>query len=277
MTQRTEALAVSFANALPAATPNLMPFHIAYSGPAPISTYFRIKPSPSPAYGHDARQAIKPLSSADSQELQDSQATLVGSVAESSSSATTLNSAPTAVEDNPSTSDKVDDLRHYVASFRGREMHGTTVDLPEGYAGIVLRAPGDAKGKGVASGNRTKEEEKPKSKGRTTRRSKRAQEEVKVEDEDMDASEIPETASDAGPTRVLEPVSTFSSFVLWHPDIPVNDGRDEYVRSLSEWTRLAAKVSTCARTLRFPSPRAVPEQVSMSYCCRADASRSITP
>lgn len=35
---------------LPVCTPYLMPFHIDYSGPAPISTYFRVKPAPPPGY-----------------------------------------------------------------------------------------------------------------------------------------------------------------------------------------------------------------------------------
>ena len=104
------------------------------------------------------------------------------------------------------------DVRHYVAAFRGREMHGQEVDLPDGYAGVVLRAPDNKIGKGMASSCRKKEEENPKSTGRTTRRSKRGQEEAKVEDE-ADAPGFSETASDEVPTRFLEPVSTFASFV----------------------------------------------------------------
>ena len=121
------------------------------------------------------------------------------------------------------------------------------VDLPDGYAGVVLRTPDKQTGKGMASSCRKKEDENPKSTGRTTRRSKRGQE-AKVEDE-ADAPEFSETASDEVPTRVLEPVSTFSSFVLWNADIPANDGRDEYVRSLREWTKLAAEVSTSCSPL----------------------------
>ncbi len=241
-------LTISPALALPDATPSLMPFHIAYSGPAPISTYFRIKSSPSPTFGRDTQPPSEPLLSPESQETSDSQATLVGS----SSSVSTVGSAAAVGVDTATMSEGdatvgFADSRHYVAAFRGREMHGVLVDLPDGYAGIVLRAPDDKKGKGVASDNRRREEEKPVSKGRTTRRSKRAQEEVKVEDEEMDTAGI---ASEEGPTRVLEPVSTFSSFLLWHPDIPVNDGRDEYVRSLKEWTRLAAEVSIFLDSIR---------------------------
>ena len=35
----------------------------------------------------------------------------------------------------------------------------------------------------------------------------------------------------------------FSSFVLWNPDFPVDLLRDEYLRSLTEWTKLAEEVS----------------------------------
>ena len=72
-----------------------------------------------------------------------------------------------------------------------------------------------------------------------------------MEDE-ADAPGFSETASDEGPTRFLEPVSTFASFVLWNPDIPANDGRDEYVRSLREWTKLVAEVSTDAPFMLSP-------------------------
>ena len=43
--------------------------------------------------------------------------------------------------------------------------------------------------------------------------------------------------------RTLRPAATFASFVLWHQDIPIDEGRDEYLRAVREWTRLAAEVS----------------------------------
>lgn len=47
---------------LPTCTPHLMPFHIDYSGPAPISTYFRVKPAPPPGYlGKTESQNSVPL------------------------------------------------------------------------------------------------------------------------------------------------------------------------------------------------------------------------
>lgn len=235
---------------LPDSVPNLMPFHIAYTGPAPMSTYFRVKTAPEPTYGQEVRLP-KPLVSADVQESMDSQATLVEEPEPtpgvgSSSSATTLASSATSPDvmmRDEATGASTSGASHFVASFRGREIRGTKVDLPEGYAGIVLRAPDETKGKGVDSRRKERDEEKPNTKRRVTRRAKRAQEVIEVQDED-DAMDTQGAAppSDEDPVRVLQPVSTFSSFVLWHPDNPVDPGRDEYMRSLKEWTRLAAEV-----------------------------------
>ena len=44
------------------------------------------------------------------------------------------------------------------------------------------------------------------------------------------------------PVRVLKPLARFDSFVLWHPDIPVDEEMDEYLRSLSEWVNIASEV-----------------------------------
>lgn len=40
-----------------------------------------------------------------------------------------------------------------------------------------------------------------------------------------------------GPVRTLQATGTFSSFVLWNLDIPMDESRDEYLRSLTEWTK----------------------------------------
>ncbi|KAI0741252.1 ribonuclease H2, subunit C [Daedaleopsis nitida] len=230
------------------ATPHLMPFHIGYSGPAPISTYFRITPIPEPTFGEEDRPPPRARLSVDVQQSTDSQATLVEAptaiIGSSSSVATLVTDPHIAVGDNTEQLPHTE-TSHYSASFRGREMHGTKVMLPEGYAGIVLRSPEDVKGKGVAPvAKRQDEEKKSKTKGRSTRRSKRAQEVIEVQDDEeaMDVSGSQDVATEEEPTRTLEPTSTFSSFVLWTPDNPVDAGRDEYLRSLKEWTRLAAEI-----------------------------------
>ena len=50
--------------------------------------------------------------------------------------------------------------------------------------------------------------------------------------------------------RQLIPTPTFLPFTIWSPDIPVDEGKDEYVRCLVEWTKLAAEV---LQKLFFPS------------------------
>lgn len=97
-------------------TPELMPFHIEYDGPAPISTYMEVKEG-----------------------------------------------------------------EGYQTTFRGREMHGTMVRVGPGYTGLVVKEGG-------------------------------------------------------GGVRV------FGGMRVWGSDRAVDGGRDEYVRSVGEWTGLADQV-----------------------------------
>ncbi|KAI0367623.1 hypothetical protein BV20DRAFT_1024243 [Pilatotrama ljubarskyi] len=224
-------------------TPHLMPFHIAYSGPAPISTYFRVHAAPEPTYGREKKPEAPVPSEPESQQTSDSQATLVASPAHPSptpalppsDSAATLVNADVHDSANASSSPADFCSRHFTAAFRGRSLHGLKVDLPHGYAGVVLRSPDDHKTSAPpssAGGSRTR------SKGArgNAKRSHREEEDVIDVDEEMP------DADDEGPVRLLTPAAQFSSFVLWHPDIPVDEGRDEYLRSLTEWTRLAAEI-----------------------------------
>ena len=123
--------------------------------------------------------------------------------------------------------------KRFVSSFRGT-VHGVEVALPKGYGGIVLR--GDANDKAhpylstASTANR-----------RSIRRPRR-----KPTGEELD--EISPEDEDGHPARVLKPTARFDSLVLWHPDIPVDEGKDGYLRSLTEWTSIASEVLAC-----FPS------------------------
>ncbi|KAI0831900.1 ribonuclease H2, subunit C [Trametes gibbosa] len=227
---------------LPSTIPHLMPFHVGFSGPAPISTYFRIRRAPEPTYGRKSQPTLSEETPTRSQDPSDSQATLVAS----SSSSQTLASAATLVDVNMVV--PASESHHFTSAFRGRAMHGLKVNLPKGYAGLILRAPDSSlKAKGAAPSkaaeeqtSKTRAKAKSKGYGRTTRGSKRAKSPLQI-DEDVDEESGSEDLNE-GPVRVLNPVATFSSFMLWHPDIPVDEGRDEYLRSLTEWTRLAAEI-----------------------------------
>ncbi|KAH9940739.1 ribonuclease H2, subunit C [Epithele typhae] len=273
-------------------TPHLMPFHIAHTGPAPISTYFRVTPLAPPTYGRDATST--PPDASDLQQTAavtdaDSQTTLAASSSSSLAPGSDSTLAATPADEDVSmresggashdpTDPSVSSPRHFGAAFRGRGMHGTVVDLPDGYAGLVLRVVGDTgatnvksraaadstTGKRAATRSASKGKEKSKgekapvkAKGRAARKSARA-EAAKME-EAVDVDALPESGvvedagaaegDGAGEERVLRPEGTFGSFVLWNPDVPVDEARDEYVRALTEWTRMAAEVRVRLRSL----------------------------
>ncbi|KAG2754892.1 hypothetical protein P692DRAFT_20861920 [Suillus brevipes Sb2] len=245
---------------LPECSPNLMPFHISHSGPAPISTYFRVKPSPSSLHppltqnASDethlstnnsqntlvAEESMTTIAESQSASLEeDSQACLagVGAVVVDAESGTQASSSSEVARAQPETLTMEGSLGHsFIAAFRGRQVHGRTVDLPQGYGGIVLSEPsGDAKSQDSHTGT-VKTMTQTRSKGRATRNSSRQMEtdEENAADADHDGSRVE--------IRRLTLVSTFSSLTVWSPDIPVDEGRDEYLRSLTEWTKLAAEI-----------------------------------
>lgn len=235
-------------SSLPTRTPNLMPFHIAYSGSAPISTYFRVKPAPPPTYGSHSeleknQATVLPDENVDSQTTADSQETVVAETPTLPSAASTSSTLPvlsTATSSDTLVNEvgraaeglsQVSLQRHYSAAFRGREMRGLQVDLPEGYRGAVLRIP-------------DVHETESSSKVERNRKRGKKQQSLSQEEEDMDMLD----GDDAEELRrVIRPIATFPSFVLWNPDIPVDEGHDEYLRSLHEWTRISAEVRGLGR------------------------------
>ncbi|KAK7461346.1 hypothetical protein VKT23_008524 [Stygiomarasmius scandens] len=157
----------------------------------------------------------------------------------------------------------------FKSTFRGRTIQGLTVDLPPGYTGVILRSTDDevptTKTKAALATAKMSEKVRAKRKGaagkgkgkvdvgvedvegeietekRTTRRIIRPSV-IDVDGEDDGETESWNTNTSLGNTRTLQPVSRFSSFVLWHPDIPVDEGRDEYHGALNEWVAIAHAV-----------------------------------
>ncbi len=66
----------------------------------------------------------------------------------------------------------------------------------------------------------------------------------RVEDE-IEVEEVAPLAptSTISPEMQLRPTGKFNSIVVWHPDAPVDSGKDEYIRAIDEWTRLSRIVS----------------------------------
>jgi hypothetical protein len=243
-----------------------MPFHISHSGPAPISTYFRVKPltPSSPHLSHtqstsnethlftdnsqntlvaeESRCSLTTIAASQPASLEeDSQLcpAEVDAMVVDADSGTQVSSSSKVARVPPATLPVEDSSKNsFIAAFRGRQVHGRTVDLPQGYGGIVLSAPrSDAKIQGDDTGTRTIETmAQTRGKGRATRTCSRQMEtdEDDAVDADHDDSRVE--------IRRLTPVSRFSSLTVWSPDIPVDEGKDEYLRSLTEWTKLAAEV-----------------------------------
>ena len=217
---------------LPERPLNLMPFNIKHTGTAPVSTYFR--PKPPPIQGDPTVNVASGSQEATSQL---STVTDTTNPAESGTiPVTTLDATP-----------KEDPL---VAAFRGRTIRGTRISVPDGYTGVVLVG---------ADANKTKQASPPPL-PRGHRASRRSGRVIHVDDDDepqdvdMDGTGEDVDADGQGeeeeaPTRTLTLASTFSSFVVWNPDIPVDEGRDEYIRSLNEWIKLSAMVSHAIESL----------------------------
>ncbi|QRV88537.1 ribonuclease H2 non-catalytic subunit domain-containing protein [Ceratobasidium sp. AG-Ba] len=91
------------------------------------------------------------------------------------------------------------------AAFRGREMHGVDLALPEGYAGVILRTGEDHK-------------TEPKQKSHV----------IDVDEEGV-----------ASGTR-LGPGESFEKIRIWRADVAVDIKLDEYARAMDEWTRMAS-------------------------------------
>ncbi|EMD38970.1 hypothetical protein CERSUDRAFT_93010 [Gelatoporia subvermispora B] len=289
---------------LPKCTPNLMPFHIAYSGPAPVSTYLRVRPAPAFVFGQEDNHTSKYFGTASETATGSATASSSRSTLVATSTSVTLDTDPTSTQETQSSLEELSSkitretedgtieetqstlvattstvtlatetitadasqsdsasksssasAERWAASFRGRAMQGLTISLPEGYAGIVLRAPEDGTAEVAAARkaqDRAREREKAKARAQKagrkgTRRSARV--ESDVEDEDMDdcgngeeQNGMVDGTYPEEPVRTLTATSTFSQFVLWNPDFPVDEGKDEYLRSLTEWTRLAAEI-----------------------------------
>ena len=246
---------------LPVRVPHLMPFHIQHTGPAPVSTYFHIQPQvgqssslpdPSPPSRESQTDTTVTVTTKVLSEEMDNPSTAAGAHLVVENTAITVAARVDVVAANVATpatpvlrSGPIrrlsESAKRFVSSFRGRTVHGVEVSLPKGYGGIVLR--GDANDKAHTY---------PSTASKANRRSIRRPRRKPTEEEELD--EISPEDDDGHPARVLKPTARFDSFVLWHPDIPVDEGKDEYLRSLSEWTSIASEVRACfpANVKRVP-------------------------
>ncbi|KAF8692122.1 hypothetical protein AX14_002601 [Amanita brunnescens Koide BX004] len=227
---------------LPTCAPNLMPFHIGYSGPAPISTYMLVEPS-SEAVGAPSK---KEESGDDGENNEEEN---VKSVSGETGAPQTLPSGTV------QTGTESGAPRRHISTFRGRVIHSLDINLPEGYTGLVFRTEGQGISNTSAGPSRDGRSARTTVK-RVTRRSKAIVTRDEEGDVELEMSEkvvqsvefmdltddVERDAEEYLPTRALIPTAQFSSFRLWNADIPADDGADEYSRSLTEWITLARHI-----------------------------------
>ncbi|KAJ3833076.1 ribonuclease H2, subunit C [Lentinula raphanica] len=246
---------ISATEALTPCTPYLMPFHVAYTGPAPVSTYLRVENAkshvgcPEP-FKTDSQMNASDTSNHNSACSSLETPSLLSEHKESdlaSTSGTADKQKPTACDISSSSSDSTpDEQTRFSSAFRGRTIHGLNVDLPDGYTGVVFstddeasepeKANEPAKRKGKAKVVVENQSRMTRGSARSRTARNEAMEAMDVEAEEEEDGEG--TASQS--TLDLMPSSQFKSFVLWHPDIPVDPGRDEYMSALGEWMKIAS-------------------------------------
>ncbi|KIM68159.1 hypothetical protein SCLCIDRAFT_106373 [Scleroderma citrinum Foug A] len=245
------------AGPLSTTSPNLMPFHIEYTGPAPISRYFRPKSAPTSDVTRNLTatpssssvvtltgESLPPrTSTSKSQDSIMSHTSLATSVTVVEALDLNLNETNSALQINSSSEHRL------VAAFRGRQIVGHPVNIPTGYSGLVLQIPSPNGEKGKGDGKSTPSNSEVNTKPASMRCASRKSTGVRNAEVDVIMEEgVDLTEEDPGDgnirkdARQLIPMSTFSSFTIWSPDIPVDEGKDEYIRCLVEWTKLAAEV-----------------------------------
>ena len=240
-------------DALSECTPNLMPFHIDYSGPAPISTYFRRKDGPSRVGAPTSNVVNDPEVTPSRADANTSTANVayVEGVDHTETGSNPVHVSPPENAPSASAEPAAHHSKRLRAAFRGRTVHGLQVDLPAGYGGIVLRADSDAAGSKMpvdaVKAKVTRAQKKGNAPDKEMRSSAKAMDMDDIDDIIPSGGDSAESNS----SRRLQPTETFTSFILWQPDYPVDEGKDEYCRSLTEWTRLVAQVRT---TIDITSP-----------------------
>ncbi|KAJ7493311.1 ribonuclease H2, subunit C [Mycena galericulata] len=182
---------------LPNASPNLMPFHIEHDGPAPIATYFLVEAA--------SEHVGKPPPLTEAKPTEDTE------MATETDTTLELEGAVPTPREPPTLSRRVTDATtRFIATFRGRTMQGLKVELPPGYTGVIMVGEGGGKVNALKTKIKRVTAKARSKSGRAMRSATRA--------DDEDEMEEPQEGDQA--TRALMPTAQFSSFVMWHPDIP---------------------------------------------------------
>lgn len=194
---------------IPIVEPHLMPFHIDYSGYAPVSTYFRVKP--------DLTEETKDSSSSSA-----SEGKLLGRLKKRVISAFRGRKLKGVVVDVPE-------------GYTGVILRADDDEEEDSSSGTLGLIP--KKQRPLVRPNSPKKRSK-----RLTRRSAAA-----LEVENDVSPEFETEQSSVTETKVLRPVGKFNSIAIWSPDVDVDETYDEYIRTLDSYRRLLEVVNSFAR------------------------------
>ena len=203
---------------LPTCNPNLMPFHIKYTGPAAMSMFFHVEKMKVEEEIDEEGKEVK-------KEQNDKKEVVEEEEEEKEEEKNPVQDQKPPPKStllvSSETSNLKDTDKRFISSFRGRTIHGLNVDVPTGYTGLLLHADSD---------------NDPQSTTVSHVDRRRVLNTPYDDDNDFDMDQ--ET-----PLRKLIPQSTFSSITLWHSDRAVDETRDDYYRTLTEWMTLSHEVS----------------------------------
>jgi hypothetical protein len=259
-----------------------MPFHISYSGSAPVAQYFLVKES---REGESAQRdgtgiAEGHRSNPDPEILTLSTEGSAAVNAESKVSDLDLGGpdvkdASKRVSSDPKSDivENTDETTRYTAAFRGRIVKGLKHALPDGYTGLVLQvstsnqngsATTDTGGEKLSMQDKMRKMLRRSAKDK---RGKKASTAIDVDEEpeygdvvmDGENDDAERELADVGPQRVLKPIGKFEEFVCWRPDLEVDTSADEYLRSLKEWMKLSEAVSIFFRPCLFRISSSLPD------------------
>jgi hypothetical protein len=216
-----------------------MPFRIDYTGPANVTTYFHVESENQLASQSVHADTSLPPQRTDLSELpglrNEKTPFYLPSLAHSMASVAPHTSV-TSTESNP---------ERFVAKFRGRIVRGKRVYLPQGYTGLVLKNSVSLSSQDLSRKQSSiKKTRIPVAVGRATRQTTRATKDVgsRIIEADMEEEINLVNLAEETEAKLISPASKFTSITLWNPDIHADEGKDEYIRFLREWTLLASEV-----------------------------------
>jgi hypothetical protein len=230
-----------------------MPFHINYTGPAAVSAFMRVRKlvvdeiekepgeteatneasaSVAKKEGQDATEDIEMASDAQAGSLttkssveatpalstsSESQTTVVASESQTPSLLSASSSLATLAPTTTPTAPPIEDAdKRFVSAFRGRTIHGLTIDLPAGFSGLVLQTEDRNQGTSKASGAAA--DGKRNAKGKAEKKSSARGKAKEAEEQDA-----PSTRRRGRLTRSTLPSSSSTKPV----EVPGDDRDDE--------------------------------------------------